>query len=75
METTTTSASVSNAKEIKRAISAIVRGACFPDSTLKEDSEYQRAYEFISTLPAETRRAVIALADMQIEEHFATTEE
>jgi hypothetical protein len=75
MVNTTQPASGSTAKEIKRAINAIVRGACFPDSTLKEDSEYQRAYEFISTLPPDTRRDVIALADAQIENHFATIED
>jgi hypothetical protein len=75
MSNTIIQGSTSTTKEIKWAIGAIVRNACFPNPSLKDESDYHASLEFLNTLQPEPARAAIALADMQIADYFKTSDE
>lgn len=67
--------SASNAKEIKKAIKAIVDLAVAPYPTPKMEANREAALEFLSTLQPDTARAAIKLADTLIENYFNTDED
>ena len=63
------------AKEIKKAIDAIVKLAIAPYPTPAMEGNHQRAMEYLNTLQPESARAAIKLADVLIEGYFETTED
>jgi len=73
METTTTSAST--AKEIKKAIKAIVDLAVAPYPNPAMEKAQASAMEYLHTLQPESARAAIKLADILIENYFSTDED
>lgn len=67
--------SASTAKEIKKAINAIVDLAVAPYPTPKMEANREAAIEFLGTLHPDSARAAMKLADVLIESYFETDED
>jgi histidinol-phosphate/aromatic aminotransferase/cobyric acid decarboxylase-like protein len=63
------------AKEIKKAIEAIVKLAVAPYPTPQMEANREAALEYLNTLQPDAARAAIKLADTLIEGYFETDED